>query len=36
MDTLKSIDADIKCHLPLLNPRQKKTVLMMINNFAAD
>lgn len=36
MDTLKSIDADIKHHLPLLNPRQKKTVLMVIKNFAAD
>lgn len=36
MDTLKSIDADIKHHLPLLNPRQKKTILMVIKNFAAD
>ena len=36
MDTLKSIDAGIRHHLPLLNPRQKKTVLMVIKNFAAD
>lgn len=36
METLKSIDKDIKYHLPLLNSRQKKTVLMVIKNFAAD
>ncbi len=36
METLKSIDNDIKHRLPLLNTRQKRTVLMVIKNFVDD
>ncbi len=36
MNTAKSVDKEITEYLCLLNPRQKKTVLSVVKNFAEE
>ena len=36
MTTAKSVDKEITEYLTLLNPRQKKTVLSVVKNFAEE